>query len=264
MSSMTFVVPVGDESTYRTCFLRSPLFHGNSNFQILAQVGFETSGQAFNDAIEKAENDIIVFAHQDVVFPVGWAARFCARLDELQSLNLPMGVAGCIGITAEGNAAGHIYRRDREILLQHPLPAVVQTLDEMLICCRRSSGLQFDVTVPSFFGYATDLCLQASSRGLHNFAVDAPCFHQAKNRKKMAKEFHLVWEFMLDKWKDVLPVYTLSGTMDGRVRYRLRSLKQSLWDAVGYSPEPWWTNFPKIKPEDVLFGSASKGVKEDG
>lgn len=103
-----------------------------------------------------------------------WAERFLASLDELDSQGLPVGVLGCIGITSAGELAGHIYRHDRELLSKDSLPARVETLDEMLIAFRKSSGLRFDPTVPSFFGYAVDLCLQASSAGLQNFAADAP------------------------------------------------------------------------------------------
>ncbi len=255
--SITFVVPVGSADVYEKCFLSSPLFKRQDRFQILAQTGFGTSGQAYNDGIEKAENDIIVCVHQDVVFPAMWAGRFLASLAEIESLGIPIGVVGCIGITSKGEAAGHIYRHDREVFPPCPLPAKVQTLDEMLIAFRKSSSLLFDPAVPSFFGYAVDLCLQASTRGLQNFAVDAPCFHQAKNRKKMAKEFHSAWEYLLDKWREILPVQTLSGTLDGKGSYWIERLKQSVVHAIGYHPAPWWKDLPRVNPEDVLYADSS-------
>lgn len=262
MSSMTFVVPVGSSDVYEKCFLSSPLFERRSDFQVLAQTGFATSGLAFNDAIEKATNDVIVFAHQDVMFPAMWAEQFLLKLAELESRGVLPGVVGCAGISSAGEGAGHIYRHDREMFLQCPLPARVETLDEMLIAFRKSSGLRFDPALPSFFGYAVDVCLQASSVGLQNFAMDVPCFHQAKNRKKMAKEFDSAWVYLLDKWRDVLPVRTLSGTLERGVSYWRERLKRSVFSAIGYSPTPWWANLPQINPEEVLFANAVSADRE--
>ena len=171
-----------------------------------------------------------------------------------------MGVVGCIGMTSSGVPAGHIYRHDREYFPTCPLPARVETLDEMLISFRRSSSLRFDPVLPSFFYYAVDLCLQATSRGLHNFAVDAPCFHQAKNRNHvMPTDFYHSQEYMMRKWKGVVPVRTLSGTLGGRQLYWTKRIKQSLFQAIGYTPEPWWQNLPRIDPAAKLHGTALPG-----
>ncbi len=151
MSSITFVVPVGSEELYGKCFLSSPLFAEGCGCQVIAQRGFKTAGQAFNDGIEGAANDVVVFAHQDVVLPAGWARLFSARLKELESQGAPVGVVGCVGITLKGEPVGHIYRYDRELFPDLPLPARIETLDEMLVCFRKSSGLRFDPKLPSFF-----------------------------------------------------------------------------------------------------------------
>ena len=264
MSSITFIIPVGSEDVFQQCFLSSPLFSQDTEFQILAQRGFKTSGEAFNDGIERAVNDLIVCVHQDVVFPGGWATGFLAGLQDLHSRGVPLGLIGCIGMTSSGLPAGHIYRHDREYSPNCPLPARVETLDEMLISFRKSSGLRFDPALPSFFYYAVDLCLQAASRGLHNFAVDAPCFHQAKNRNHvMPAEFYYSQEYMIRKWKPFLPVRTLSGTLGSKRYYWARRIKQSFFQVIRYNPVPWWHDLPRINPEAKLHGTALPGRDEN-
>src|SRR3989449_7597243 len=114
MSAITFIVPVSDHDQYQRYFLSSPLFERESHFEIHAQAGFRTSGQAYNDGIQKAQNDLIVCAHQDVVLPAMWATRFLARRSEVESIGVPVGVVGCWGRTPKGDYVGHIYHRDRD------------------------------------------------------------------------------------------------------------------------------------------------------
>jgi hypothetical protein len=263
MPSITFIVPVGSEDVFQRCFTSSPLFGGESDFQILAQRGFKCSGEAFNDGLDRAVSDLIVCVHQDVVLPAMWAKRFLAAWRRMESQAIPVGVVGCMGMSSAGEPAGHIYRHDRELFPEQTLPARVETLDEMLISFRKSSGLRFDPQLPSFFFYAVDMCLQSSSKGLHNFAVDAPCFHQAKDRNQgLPTEFFVSEEYMIRKWKKVLPVRSLSGTMGGWRSYWRRRIKQSLFQAIGYIPEPWWTDLPRVDPAEILARDAACLEKE--
>jgi len=264
LSLITFIVPIGDVGVYQNCFLSSPLFREKSNFQILGQTGFKNAGQAFNDGIDKAANDLIVCAHQDVVFPVAWVKRFLTKLQELESQGVPLGIVGCAGITSKGEPAGHIYRHDREFCAPHALPAKVETLDEMLISFRKSSGLRFDPQLPSFWGYSTDLCLQAHLKGLQNFALDVPCFHQAKNRERLLpRDFFTNWNYLCEKWSEALPVHTLTGTVAHKRSFWMDRVKQAVSDAIGYNPEPWWKDLPRIDPQAVLFADLDQSEEHD-
>jgi len=129
----------------------------------------------------------------------------------------------------------------------------VETLDEMVICFRKSSGLRFDTALPSFFYYAVDICLQANARGLKNFAVDAPCFHQATYRKVFRKVFYESQKYMLSKWKARLPVKTPSGVLDEEKFNIIQFIKRYIYLIIGYSPPPWWEKYPVINPDDILY-----------
>jgi hypothetical protein len=107
-----------------------------------------------------------------------------------------------------------------------------------------------------------DICLQARARGLENFAVDAPCFHRAKNRKDLPKDFFVAQRYMMEKWRQELPVRTLSGTLGGKDAWRER-IKQSLFSAIGYTPSPWWAEWPRIDPERILHADEQPGTEQN-
>lgn len=265
MMAVTFIVPVGDEDIFRTNFLSSPAIAGEHPHQIIVQKGFRCSGEAYNDGLDRAINDLIICAHQDVVLPVNWDHQFLARLDELnESQWVPTGIVGCIGITHEGRAAGHIYRHDREFFPEPDLPVKVETLDELLISFRKSSGLRFDLNLPSFHFYAVDMCLLAQSRGMSNMAVNAPCFHQGKNRSGKPKEFFDSRKYMAEKWKHILPVHTLSGTLDRNPEYFWQQeAKQMMCKLLRKELRYWWEDLPRIDPHTLLIGNSNtpKGEK---
>jgi hypothetical protein len=253
MTSITFVVPVANEDIFRRCLLSSRIFQIPSCHELIVQRGWRSAAAAFNEAITRAENDIIVCLHEDVLLPPSWPQQLLGELENLEKLHGSFGVVGCAGATRGGRAAAHIYRHDREFHTPVPLPAAVETLDEMLICFRRSSGLTFDHSLPSFFGYAVDLCLQATSRGLQSFVVDAPCFHQAKSREgRLPEGFFINWNYLCEKWKSHLPVHTLTGTLHYKRSFVAHKFKEFVKNRFRHIPEPWWKNLPKIDPDSIL------------
>ncbi len=259
MTALTFIVPVADEDVYRNNFLLSQVLANEHPHQVIAQRGFCCAGEAYNDALDRAVYDRIVCAHQDVILPANWDRQFCAQIEELDHSHwAPIGIVGCIGITPQGDAAGHIYRYDREFFPNLLLPAKVASLDELLISFRKSSGLRFDNKLPSFHFYAVDMCLQAQSRGLSNMAVNAPCYHQGKNRDGKPAEFFLSRNYMVRKWKHVLPVPTLSGALDQRSEsFWWQEAKKAIRRFMGQKTRYWWEDLPTIDPERVRLSTGT-------
>jgi hypothetical protein len=259
LEPITFIVPLGNERIYKDCFLSSPLFtERNSRFtyQILEQRGFKGAAAAFNDGLDKAKYDLVVFLHQDVILPLRWAERFVTQLHELENSGIPVGVVGCIGCQSDGELAGHVYHRERQMYPALALPARIQALDELLVAFRKSSGLRFDLRLPSFFGYAPDICMEAAVRGLQNFVVDSPCIHDTVDRKMARRDIYPTWKYLRDKWKAHLPIYTPTGPIDGFVEYWKDMLKDYVIQAVGYQPQPWWMRLPALKREEILFADS--------
>lgn len=258
MTGITFVVPVGDSQIYENIFAASPLFaSGRSDLEVLPKQGYLNAGQAFNKGIDEASHDLIVFAHQDVYLPGWWADDFQKRVQEAEAQHEAIGVLGCIGVAKTGALAGHIYRHDRELRPEQGLPAAVETLDELLVSFRKSTGLRFDEEVPGFFYYGVDICLQAAASRLVNLAVDCPCFHQAKTRKSLPKSFGECQAYMLRKWKSVLPVQTASGVLG---ETWVSKWKRGICRRFR---EPWYTNLPVINPAEVLAGNGPR-MGDDG
>ena len=254
---ITFIVPVGNEETYNKCFLSSPLFaqqaRDSFEFQIQPQRGFSRVARAFNDGLDKAQHDLIVCLHQDVILPVNWAKKFLRHLHRLEEEGVQIGTVGCIGSQSDGQLVGHVYHRDRQLFPGRPLPARVQALDELLVSFRKSSGLRFDEDLPSFFGYAPDICMEAATRGLQNFVVDAPCIHETADRRMARRDIYSTWKFLQRKWRRQLPIHTPTGPIDGSLDYWKDMVKDYVFHVAGYQPRPWWLGLPQVKREDVLF-----------
>jgi len=247
---ITFIIPVGDDRVFEQCIAASPLLQ-DGRFEVLAQRGYPSASAAFNAGIDRARSDVLVFCHQDILFPARWDQVFLDSLSCLRGMERNVGVVGCLGITNDGVVAGHVYRHDRELLLPTPLPHLVRTLDEMLICFHRATGLRFDENLPSFFYYAVDICLQAEKKGLVNFVVDAPCFHQAKNRVGLPYDFYRAQNYMVRKWRERLPVHTPSGLLHNGVLRRVRALKNRLLLKWGLR-KPWWAELPQFDATEIL------------
>ncbi len=69
----------------------------------------------------------------------------------------------------------------------------------------------------------------------------------------LSKQFFASRRYMPRKWKGVLPVRSLTGTLHGGGSYWAQRLKQSMLGALGYPSPPWWEDLPRIDPEAKLF-----------
>ena len=93
--SITFVVPSNDDYVYENNILASPLFNQEKNYQFIKQTGFPSASKAYNNGINQSNNEIIVFAHQDIVFPDFWEKELTCALAFLEEYDPDWGVIGC-------------------------------------------------------------------------------------------------------------------------------------------------------------------------
>ena len=94
---ITFAVAVNNREIFENNFMASPCFRGDHSHQILVQTGFSSASKAYNDAIERSTNDLIIFAHQDILFPESWIPDLRRALDSLEQTDPKWGVLGCYG-----------------------------------------------------------------------------------------------------------------------------------------------------------------------
>jgi hypothetical protein len=213
--AITIVASVNNDEVLRQNLLRSPgLMDGGRN-QLIVQRDFASASLAYNSAIDQAEHDIILFVHQDIYLPDTWFADFKRCLAHLEEIGANWGVLGCFGSRkgADGGL-GRVYTRG---LGRHgqkiSQPEPVETLDEIILIIRKSSGLRFDARLPHFHLYGPDICMTARDRGMVNYAFQGFCVHNTNQLLRLPKEYGACYRYIRSKWARHLPIYTSCMTI---------------------------------------------------
>ena len=148
---VTFVNAVNNRRLFERNFLASPCLDQHQDCELLVQEGFGSAAKAYNDAIDRAMHDLIVFCHQDILLPQSWLCELQSALQELEREDPQWGVLGTYGVTQDGRAWGRVYSSGLGVIGETPpRPVAVQTLDEIVLILRKSSGLRFDESLPHF------------------------------------------------------------------------------------------------------------------
>jgi len=204
---LSFVVAINNKDVYEKNILASPVFQKGHQHEIIARYDFPSVSLAYNSVIDEVKNNILVFIHQDVYLPEGWDKRLINTISSLKNGGVNLGVIGCYGVSSKGLRFGHIFSNGlRKELGKTSTPQVVKSIDELLLCFMKSSGLRFDPLMPHFHLYGTDICLEAEKRGLTNYAISNFCVHNSLPVKKLPKEFWECAEYIRKKWRKELPV----------------------------------------------------------
>jgi Glycosyltransferase like family len=208
-TKITFVSAVNDRQVFESNFLISPILASPHPHQVIVQSGFPSAAAAYNDAIDRSENEIIVFCHQDMMFPSSWLVELERSLLYLDRNDRHWGVLGCFGKAADGGDRGHIYMPGLgEIGAAFDHPERVRTLDEIVLIVRKSSGLRYDDTLPYYHFYGADICLQAARRGFNCYAIPAFCIHNTQFNLVLPKEFYDCYRHIKKCYRSELPIVT--------------------------------------------------------
>ncbi len=214
MKSITFTIAVNDEQVCRANALASPVFHNGHPHEIMIRRNFASASLAYNNAMDQAHNDLMVFMHQDVYLPEHWDKKLLNVVNSLEAAGRRWGVLGCFGISLQGEPAGHIFSNGLRLELGGPAPIVpVQSLDEVVLVLRKSSGLRFDAKLPYFYFYGTDICLEAKRNGMENYAMSNFCVHNSIPIRRLPAIFWQSAEYLRVKWRHELPVKTCCVTL---------------------------------------------------
>lgn len=158
-----------------------------------------SASEALNMGWERARGDLLVFCHQDVEFPPGWILAMREQISRVDQVSGgKWGMAGTFGRLGR-RYFGHVddrYGRRRE---GEALPAPVETLDEHCLIARRALPLRFDESLDGFHLYGVDICLQALSLGLANYAIDACVRHLGGGEK--GAEYYRLRSKLERKWQ---------------------------------------------------------------
>lgn len=209
LQAVTFVAAVNNEEVFCRNLLASPCFQTWQPATVVAQRGFPSAARAYNDALERSKTDLVVFCHQDITLPQEWLRDLESALAVLEREDPHWGVLGCYGETLNDHGRGYIYSSGRGVIGKpFARPAEVQTLDEIVLILRKSSGLRFDDGLPHFHLYGTDICMQAAQRGMKSYAISAFCVHNTQQTLVLPPEFYASCRHVRRVWKDMLPIQT--------------------------------------------------------
>lgn len=205
MTRYSIICAVNKPKVFEENLFMSP---GVFAHELIVQTKYTNICKAYNDAIQSSTSDILIFVHQDVYLPRLFFDQLKKSLEKLANVN--WGVIGPAGRNCLGELKGNIL--DRAHLWGAPLdlPAPVQTLDELCLILKRSTfdKLAFDEKITNQHLFGTDICLQAESQGLQNFAVLAFCSHNSTQDYHLPKEFKDTSNYIKTKWRAKLPIYS--------------------------------------------------------
>jgi hypothetical protein len=106
-------------------------------------------------------------------------------------------------------------------------PEPVQTLDEIVLIIRKSSGLRFDDQLPHFHLYGADICLRAAKMGRKSYAIPAFCIHNTQQNLILPREFYQCCMHIKRVWKDALPIQTTCMRL---TRFNAPLYRRKLWE----------------------------------
>jgi hypothetical protein len=208
--NFTFAVAVNNLETLQKNLYRSPEFLKDHKHQVIIKQNYLSASLAYNSAIDEAENEIVIFIHQDVYLPETWFSDINRCLSYLEERQVNWGVLGCFGSRRDADGGlGRVYTTGLGLHgteINEPEP--VETLDEIILIIRKSSGLRFDPFLPHFHLYGTDLCLSAKNKGMTNFAFQGFCIHNTNQLLSLPGEFYACYRYVKRKWAKFLPIYT--------------------------------------------------------
>ena len=209
---ISFVTCVNNLTQYRNYIIAS-LFNNKTdkNYEIIPILNFGnkySAAQALNLGIEKANADIVVLCHQDVVFYENWINLLFDRISDIEeNATKNWGVLGTAGITKKDDTYGVVHNLKGKLQWQASKGVKygpVQTVDEHCMIIRKSAGLRFDEkTFNGFHMYGPDICLSALSRDMVNFGILCPLVHDSNSGSLISgkQEFMRLLNALANKWR---------------------------------------------------------------
>lgn len=206
---LSFVTCAANQAVLEANLLSSPCLAPGSPHEVIVTRNCANAAEGLNRGLAAARNEVVICLHQDVWLPQDWPRRFWQQYDLASALHGTIGVAGVYGVSLHQGAVrrvGHVVDRDYLLWETPPLPALVDTLDELLLAVRKDSGFRFDPSL-GFHFYGADICLATRQACLPTVVLDALCFHNSAGTV-LPPEFAQSQQVFAAKWAARLPVAT--------------------------------------------------------
>jgi SAM-dependent methyltransferase len=219
---LTFVACVSNEAILQANLLSSPCLRSGTPHEVLVVRHCRSAAEGLNEGIRRAKHDAVVCVHQDVYLPEGWVERFWNQFELAHERFSPLGVLGVYGIHRQGAymaRAGYVVDRDHVLKEPEPLPASVDSLDEIVLAIPKGVPVEFDPAL-GFHFYGSDICMAAKRKGLQAVAIDALCFHNSVH-VGVPPQFSNSARTFASKWSSQLPLVTSCAIIDGEGSVRV-------------------------------------------
>ncbi len=160
-----------------------------------------SAAERYNRAWDASESDLIVFCHEDVEFPSNWLEQLKKNLNQLQEDKVHWGLLGPMGRQRK-NFFGS-YADPDQTVFHGPLPAEVDSLDEMCLIVRRDLPLRFDPKLGGYHLYGVDLAIQCRMEDYKVLAIDQFLQHHTETRGNVSRppEYHQIKKRLQKKWR---------------------------------------------------------------
>lgn len=207
--SFSVVAAVNDTQILNQNLMRSPMIV-SGKVPVLTEEGCSSAGVAYNKGMRRASSDYVIFAHQDVYFPLGWEQRLIRAIRQLEEDNAPWGALGVFGINSKREVVGRVWcsANREEFGETFDTPQKIVSLDEIVIVLKRSTTDQFDEDLPGFHFYGTDVILNLRKQGLQGYVFHGPIIHNTKTVMHLSGGYSKCYKYMQRKWADQLPLVT--------------------------------------------------------
>jgi 2-polyprenyl-3-methyl-5-hydroxy-6-metoxy-1,4-benzoquinol methylase len=214
------VVPVTNPAQLALNVTRSPGLH-EVKAPVIEVRGATSAAQAFAQGAQKAETAWVVFAHQDVYFPVGSGHAVASVLGSVPAALADKELIGFAGMstgpTNKAECAGLVI--DRLARFDHPATHEALSIDEFAVAMTPRSDHRIDAAL-GWHLWGTDLCISAARRPGARAAriVRVPLFHNSYNDGALTPAFYRSADILMAKYADLVSIPTLCGTLSAQSR----------------------------------------------
>lgn len=174
--------------------------------------------------LRTAKGKHIIICHQDILLNKDKIEDLDQRLAELQELDSNWAICGNAGAVGPNHVVYHISYPNDVFKNKGQFPVKVSALDENFLVVKNSAGLMTSANLSGFHLYATDLCLNAETRGYTSYAIAFNLTHKSygnadssfqQSRKELIKRYDHSFR---SRWVQTnSTVFYLSGSILGKL-----------------------------------------------
>ena len=208
-TSIAVVVAVNDDECLAKNLAASPMI-SEDGVPLVIKRGYKSAALAYNAGLEQVIADVVIFAHQDVYFPRGWEQKLLSTIEGLELEGKRWGVLGVVGKDLTGNLVGGAWSTGLHLKIESKFlnPTPVRSIDEIAIAVSKNTGLHFDISLPGYHLYGTDIVQSALQAGFEAYVFDGPVIHNSVPVVQLDSSYVKAYRHMQRKWKAELPIWT--------------------------------------------------------